>query len=724
MIADGAGGTIVVWQDNRNDSGDIYAQRLDAYGNALWDANGVPVILEESAQIDPRLCPDGSGGAIVVWLCNRFDTHDLRAQRLDADGNRLWSVYGVTVVANSARQLNPRLIPDGSGGAFVSWEDERSGGWDIYAQHLQGSNGQRLWLTDGFIVCDAAGDQYGPWIISDDDGGIIVSWIDERPSASGIYAQRLHASSGHAWTIDGVICCPLATYMGHLRSIPDEAGGAILVWQDTRVEGYYLLFAQRIDADGLRLWGPDGTRVSVNYADQMNPCLAPDGAGGVYVGWIDSRDTNDIYGQRLNQYGYIQWDGGGNQVSVSPGWETDVEVCAATGGGALFAWKDHRNDQYDIYAQKMNGLGAPLWTPGGEAVCTEATQEQRRPKIVSDADGGAIVAWEDHRNETIFYDIYAQRMERHGYWGYPSGTIESVQDVGGDQGGWVHVTWSSSRLDGGGGEVLGYTVWRRVDEGSAWQNVGTMSAFGVPFYTEIVATTADSSASDPALFDFMVTANTSDADVHWDSQIVSGYSVDNIAPGMPSELEGEASWNPPSLTLSWTPVSDPDLDHYAIYLTVGEEAAKVLGQPLGFTEETFFVIEDWSPGPDDIYVVTAVDSSGNESEAASLHLETITSVGGSPQARSFLGQNIPNPFNPQTVIPFKLGMREVVSLRVYDPQGRLVRVILAGDLLAQGHHEIAWDGRDDSGRRVSSGTYFYRLEAGQYSETKRMVLVK
>lgn len=99
----------------------------------------------------------------------------------------------------------------------------------------------------------------------------------------------------------------------------------------------------------------------------------------------------------------------------------------------------------------------------------------------------------------------------------------------------------------------------------------------------------------------MVTASTSDPDMHWDSQIVSGDSVDNIAPGMPSELQGEASWNPPSLTLSWMPVIDPDLNHYAISLTVGEEAAKVSGQPLGFMEETFFVIEDWSPGSDEVY---------------------------------------------------------------------------------------------------------------------------
>ena len=95
-----------------------------------------------------------------------------------------------------------------------------------------------------------------------------------------------------------------------------------------------------------------------------------------------------------------------------------------------------------------------------------------------------------------------------------------------------------------------------------------------------------------------------------------------------------------------------------------------------------------------------------------------------PVSRAELRQNVPNPFNPQTTIAFDLPTPASVSLRVFDVSGRLVRVLLDGDVFPDGRHEAIWNGRDETGHRMASGTYFYRLEAGPYSETKRMVLMK
>jgi hypothetical protein len=94
-----------------------------------------------------------------------------------------------------------------------------------------------------------------------------------------------------------------------------------------------------------------------------------------------------------------------------------------------------------------------------------------------------------------------------------------------------------------------------------------------------------------------------------------------------------------------------------------------------------------------------------------------------PRASS-LTQNHPNPFNPQTTIAFEIPDQQTVTLRVFEMSGRLVRNLIAAEPHTPGRHEVVWNGRDDAGRQVASGTYFYRLEAGSYSETKRMVLVK
>ena len=89
-----------------------------------------------------------------------------------------------------------------------------------------------------------------------------------------------------------------------------------------------------------------------------------------------------------------------------------------------------------------------------------------------------------------------------------------------------------------------------------------------------------------------------------------------------------------------------------------------------------------------------------------------------------LGDASPNPFNPHTTISFDLLSERPVSLFIYDLSGRLVDVVLDGEMGQQGLNKAVWRGRDQAGRQLPSGTYFYRLEAGGLVETKRMMLVK
>ncbi|MFH1843895.1 MAG: choice-of-anchor D domain-containing protein [bacterium] len=91
---------------------------------------------------------------------------------------------------------------------------------------------------------------------------------------------------------------------------------------------------------------------------------------------------------------------------------------------------------------------------------------------------------------------------------------------------------------------------------------------------------------------------------------------------------------------------------------------------------------------------------------------------------SVLHANYPNPFNPQTTIAFELAQPQVVHMQVFDISGRLVRVLLNGESTGTGRREVVWNGRDETGRPVASGTYYYRLTAGAFTETKRMVLVR
>ncbi len=93
-----------------------------------------------------------------------------------------------------------------------------------------------------------------------------------------------------------------------------------------------------------------------------------------------------------------------------------------------------------------------------------------------------------------------------------------------------------------------------------------------------------------------------------------------------------------------------------------------------------------------------------------------------PNVRLSLAQNAPNPFRPGTRITFSVSVDTYVRLDVYDGSGRRVRSLLNGFVASGRQHACVWRGRDQSGRRVATGTYFYRLEAGGSSETRRLVV--
>ncbi len=88
-----------------------------------------------------------------------------------------------------------------------------------------------------------------------------------------------------------------------------------------------------------------------------------------------------------------------------------------------------------------------------------------------------------------------------------------------------------------------------------------------------------------------------------------------------------------------------------------------------------------------------------------------------------LSQNYPNPFNPITEIKFRVAEVARVRLTVYDLTGRLVTT-LVHDMKQPGSYRVQWSGRDRVGRTLASGVYFYTLEAGDFRDTKKMLLLK
>jgi hypothetical protein len=204
----------------------------------------------------------------------------------------------------------------------------------------------------------------------------------------------------------------------------------------------------------------------------------------------------------------------------------------------------------------------------------------------------------------------------------------------------------------------------------------------------------------------------------------SGYSVDNLAPDPPLGLAGEQSFLPAGLDISWAPNTEVDLDCYHVYRGTEEVFTPGIGNLIASSCDTAFFDDTWQWDSGYWYKVSALDIHGNESGYAALGPGAVTGEEPSPMPdATYLAQNYPNPFNPVTEIAFGIKTPDVVTLRIYDAGGRLVRILL-DKKLAAGHYRENWDGLSGSGHRVASGVYFYKLHAGDFVQTKKMVLLR
>jgi hypothetical protein len=491
---------------------------------------------------------------------------------------------------------------------------------------------------------------------------------------------------------------------------------------------------------------------ATNFQDR--PKIISDGAGGAIVAWYDWRNgSNDIYAQRVDISGAIQWTADGEALCTAAGNQSDPRLVSDGAGGAIVTWQDSRSGIVDIYAQRVNASGDVQWTTDGEPICN-AIGEQYNPAIASDGAGGAIIAWTDTRGG-VDYDDYAQRITRQGYWGYPAPEISSIEDISGDQGGQLRVSFAQSRLDAYPDlAITQYSVWRALSPSAAlamkaggislpspakattdlvgrayystssgdWGLIGTVEPHLLSEYGYTAATLRDSTSVDPGWEYFFVSAHGSGAFDFWDSPPDSGYSVDNLSPSTPAALAAECIGGG-DIYLHWNPNTEEDLHHYAVYRGTSSDFVPNELSLIGTATDTSYVDSGFGNG-EYYYKVSAIDIHENESPFALLTPDMIAGIPGErPRYENVLFQNAPNPFVSSTRIAFSMREPGHVRLSVFDAKGRLVGV-LVDEVRQADHYAESWDGKDRNGRPVAAGTYFYSLKAPGWKSSKKMTLTR
>jgi hypothetical protein len=346
----------------------------------------------------------------------------------------------------------PAMVSDDYGGAFLVWLDKP---WlpdaAARAQHVD-AQGNLLWGEKGQQM--AYGKVAMPYAVGDDESGVIIAWGD----SDSRNITRLSSDGGIIWTLEDF------TSWSVLEMVEDGSGGAILLLSDRDDR---VIYAQRVNSDGLLLWGTEGVQVGT-IGDTYNPraSIAGDGLGGAVIVWQEKSDTDmKIRAQRISTEGKNLWVNGGVIVSSMAGAQGNNHDVIGDGIGDFFvAWDTGAaTPDTDVYVQKLDEKGTPMWGERGILVCQDRATEsynpanmQSHPQMAPDGTGGVIVTWHDRRR-IMNREVFAQRVSATGdmlwdengvwLWSIPEdyfGTTSGILD-------------SAITADGAGGAVVIWT---------------------------------------------------------------------------------------------------------------------------------------------------------------------------------------------------------------------------------------------------------------------------
>jgi hypothetical protein len=325
MTTDGSGGAILLMEDS---SDIVYAQRVSADGSLLWGEGGSYIGQIQLAYQGMPMVADGAGGAVLLWKDSSVRWIELYAQRISQDGKRLWGTGGVLVSTLDSEKDRPQLINDGTRGFIIAWADTTNETFEhgIYAQKLD-AEGQPIWGDTGVPICEKYDIPRDPQITADGSGGCVIAWrYVHLTDVGGIFAQRLSPDGERLWQEGGVPLWDIPqglpdSDIGDIYITGDGSGDSIVIWKGSGdATG---VFAQKLDAYGHCLWSESGLEVYQNpsFRTVGYSSVISDGSGGFIIGSRVSRGsdmsrTDSVYTQRIDSAGNRLWGENGLEIQL------------------------------------------------------------------------------------------------------------------------------------------------------------------------------------------------------------------------------------------------------------------------------------------------------------------------------------------------------------------------------------------------------------------------
>jgi len=430
IAIDNDGGTYAVWTDEREGDTNIYFSHRSAEGN--WSADSkINDDTGIAAQNNPAISVGPTGNAYVVWQDARNDDGDIYFASRSTGGHWTPNIK-INDDTSEETQKMPAIAVDAADNVYTLWMDSRRGfyQWEVFfSQRLAGQN----WTNSSRVNNRTCYDWCGfPAIAADIEGNLYAAWANEDyyipwSSEDNIYFS--YRPAGGAWGVEVRINDDLEDASQTMPEIAaDNKGNAYAVWMDFRNDNWDVYFAQRPAGDA---WSAN-ERVNENTGQvwQLFPDIAVDDAGNTYAVWQDNRNGNwDIY------FAYRPAGGGwGANLRINDdtgGAGQGGSAIAVDGTGNAYAvWQDNRNGNWDIYFAYRPAGGN--W--GANLKVNDDTDEaaQSAPDIAVDETGGAYVVWTDDRNSTernLDPDIYFSFRPVGGSWGADERVNDDIFDM-------------------------------------------------------------------------------------------------------------------------------------------------------------------------------------------------------------------------------------------------------------------------------------------------------
>ncbi len=384
-------------------------------------------------QVQAKVMARPGGGYYVSWFDNRTGGFDVYLQLLDEAGVEQWAHNGVLVADRSFSSTQDYgLGVDTAGNALLAFRDDRFTGTQITAAKVDAS-GTLVWGANGVQLTSTTAFVAAPDVVGTTDGQSVVAWKHDAE----VYLQRLDTAGATVWA--GVAKITDASSRDYsLADLQSSDGGSVIasaVFQPSGFTGPKHLHVQKFSNLGTNLWGATPVVVFDGGSLQFGnfPDFVSDGAGGAVFSWYDTSSGLNCFAQHIDSAGTELYPHNGVGVTGTTREQAGPDVAHDPATGSTYVFWSERlpgpTPQYAMYAQRLNATGAKQWGANGIEVEALSPTEVGAARVVF--DGSGIMTFWQRFQGAVDQTLIASRLDTVGAATWTPAQLDVASTVSG-----------------------------------------------------------------------------------------------------------------------------------------------------------------------------------------------------------------------------------------------------------------------------------------------------